>query len=262
MPRDTALCCSLTLLLLASCQSPSKARVTHLPAFAKANTMDPVEGGPFFAYRNITRANLPLLVPFAIVTTSYHVDRGLASQTTWEHAKKMRADLLVCVDGAQHYAGSSGSSVYLGWGITTAFSTPIYRTALHGICYRLAPVSLGEGWELDDAGMVMTLSDEIRKCGIQEGDRLLSFDGARIRFKEEDQLKSPHLTRLLEHKPGDEVTLVWIRPGKGRMEGKITLKKNPAERLLEVEWEDPSLPGVRKGERYFDYKAGMWMTRK
>lgn len=86
-------------------------------------------------------------------------------------------------------------------------------SALH--CMRRLPVGLGI--VLGSEGMARELTERARESGLLDGDTVLSVDGVPL---EQDAQLGGH---LLGKRPGDVVELQWIRPGSGRMSGRLTL---------------------------------------
>lgn len=151
-------------------------------------------------------------------------------------ASKLGADIAWLEDGGSIYAGSTSS--YLGFGVS--MSTPHYAHVVVGVLYRIGGAALPLA--CNDAGMVVTVHDAARRSGVLEGDSLLSIAGKPVAFGEK-WIRSAHHEVLLHAKPGDEVELVWVRPGTGRMAGVVSLLANDRRRYLQLpEWDADQAP--------------------
>jgi len=225
--------CLALLLALASCATVP---INRLPAYERAVSIAPV-GETRVLFRDETSPTaLPSMVPYATVSMDFGSDRMYAAREIAKCAKDLRPDVILLGDGGTHYAGSVGfgsSSWGYGGAFASGFSAPVYVQRMVGACYRLLPVRLGIRW--DDTGMVTELTDTARASGILEGDRIVSIYGCQVMFGR-DAPKGGYDQSLFDAHPGDEVPLVWIRPGTGRMEGKAVLQPNPPDHL--------ALPGV------------------
>jgi len=106
-------------------------------------------------------------------------------------------------------------SQYVGMG--ASFSTPVYRHGAVLWCFRLYPSSVG--YKCDTNQMLLAVDEVLRtSAGIQEGDTILSINGKPV--KPPQGGTSPASSMVLKLQPGQDVELVWIRPGTGRMTGK------------------------------------------
>ncbi len=69
-----------------------------------------------------------------------------------------------------------------------------------------------------------------------EGDKIITLGGVRF---EGDGRNSKQLFYRWSLKPGTEISIIWLRPGGGRMEGKCKAIENPHTHLAlpdAVEW--------------------------
>jgi len=80
------------------------------------------------------------------------------------------------------------------------------------------------GLRFDDKAMVTDILDSQRVSGIQEGDTILNIDGKTVDTA--NGTLSEYRMASLGFSVGQEVKVVWIRPGTGRMEGVIRLIPN------------------------------------
>lgn len=194
--------------LTTSC-SMVRVETRKLPSYAAAMALPSRTAEPTFFYsHSIDRSNFDL-VPYAEVIASGG-DELARFRKIKKQAEVESADIVLFEQRESQYAGSVG--VYWGFGVSSA--QPVYRGVSAGVFYRFPAASAGI--TTDENRMVLSLSDAARQCGIQEGDTLLSADGL--------AWSDASLWRLsLERNPGDEIQVVWIRPGTGRMEGRIGL---------------------------------------
>jgi len=86
----------------------------------------------------------------------------------------------------------------------------------------VSPARLGV--RFDDKAMVTDVMDSQRASGIQEGDTILNIDGKSMDAA--NGTMSEYRMALLGFRVGQEVKVVWIRPGTGRMEGVVKLIPN------------------------------------
>lgn len=174
---------------------------------------------------------LPVMVAFAHINGDFHGGSEASKAYNLRSAawgRAMRPDLIVFRDQGSAYAGSM--TQYLGFGM--AMSTPVSRPQAVGYCMRLAPCIVG--YVPDSTGMIVGLSDTAREAGMQEGDKVLSINGHAVEAPPGGM--APWHAESLQMKVGDEVDVVWIRPGAGRMQGKVKMQPN---RVL-----SPSIPSL------------------
>lgn len=198
----------------------------RLPAYDEAMEIGGPERPKLFYADSVDIDSLPTLVPYITISgsaTNAHVSKDLIAFKIWRRSVEFEPDVLMVMDGGSEYAGSI--SAQLSGGI--AVSSPIYARILHGICYRIAPARLG--FVTDTNKMVLTIDGEtdLRAAGLLEGDTILSVDGTSYSLEPQ----SGFWARALTFKPGDEVKLIWIRPGTGRMEGVATCIPNSSTHL-------------------------------
>jgi len=216
---------------LGSCVSP---QLTRLPMYDECARVPASGETRYLRTAEVSSDGLPALIPYAMISIRGANTEEMCEASVERLSEKENPDVLYMGTPGTTYAGSMGSAAASG-GVAVGWSAPVYGFDLEAYCYRLSPVQLGV--DCDGDGMVVAVRDESRKSGIIEGDHLVSLDGLPIKYGK-DFSKSPHLRKLLKLKPGDEVTLVWIRPGTGRMEGKLTCLENPPIHL--------SLPDARE----------------
>ena len=102
-----------------------------------------------------------------------------------------------------------------------SFATPTSSTAVVGYAMRAVRARLPFDHDLG-TGMVLTIHDREAAPSLLEGDTITTVDGEPARPPK----RWPEWTlypRLLEHVPGREVLVEWIRPGTGRMQGTIRM---------------------------------------
>jgi hypothetical protein len=214
---------ALALVLVVGCKAP--ATMTKLPAFAQAVQAKPAAEVRCYFAESVDADVLPGLIPYAYLQGAHagRDDREKKARVIARYARddlKIAPDLIIFHDNGTNYAGSV--STYWGFGIST--SEPIYQASMVGVCYRLAPARAGMRW--DETGMIVSLSDLARAAGLLEGDKIVSIAGSVVMFGKAAD-KSPHIARAMSWHPGEKVEVVWIRPGTGRMSGKVALAENP-----------------------------------
>ena len=206
--------------LFASCVAGNTVR--KLPTYDECMAITPVAAMKCVWGSETPVEELPCLIPFATIYTVGN-DQRFCMKTALDKATLLHPDVLYMGDQTSVYAGSVAT-----YTAGSVFSHPTYNIGMSTCCYRLSPVSLG--FVFDGDGMVVAIEAETRKSGLLEGDNIVSFAGSPI-SKGDAYLRSPHYRKMLKMKPGDEATLVWIRPGSGRMEGKIRCLPNPPKHL-------------------------------
>lgn len=233
---------ALLLVVGAGCATP---KFKPLPAFDSAKDMPALAEPRCYYVEETDVAAMPQLVPFATVDWAwgqYYSKKSAVNAALKVVRKQTTPDVVMFAEAGTSYAGStsSASAVPLSGGgaVAVGFSQPIYVNNIVGICCRLAPVSLGIRW--NDSGMVNEMRESAKSSGMLEGDTIVSIDGAAVTFGAK-WLNSPHYVRLMKHKVGDEVPVIWIRPGTGRMEGKLRLSENKPT-YMDIEPVDLSSP--------------------
>jgi hypothetical protein len=208
-------------------------KVHKLPAYDLAMSLPGPESPKLFFAEAIDLTELPAMVPYAQVTarSGSSISRETRAKDIWHHAKKLKADVVIVEESGEVYTGST--SAYLGLGISQ--STANYASGSLGQCYRLSGARIGIKKDKDN--MVLGMSDDVRGVGLLEGDKILSVNGF-----DPDKLGKFILTA----KPGDEAAIVWIRPGTGRMEGKVKLLPNPPTHLQMADSMELTPPAKKK----------------
>lgn len=125
-------------------------------------------------------------------------------------------DVVAYWDAGTRTAGAV--STYMGFGMT--MTSPVQENLFGAFGFRLAPTMLG--LRADASAMVTFVEEPVRACGIQEGDTLVTVAGKSF-LRGEKWWNSPHYQVLLRSQPGQAVELIWIRPGTGRMSGRLQL---------------------------------------
>lgn len=217
-----AFICLLTGFFSSSCMF---AEVEKWPAYADAVAMPAAESPKVFFIEGVDLSSLPAAVPFAAVHVrcTEAFSRAELAKAARRKALPFKPDFLLIGPNEVFQSGYVWSG-----GLYGGLAVPTHSARLTAACYRRLPARLGI--VCNEASMVMTLAEDLRTCGIQEGDTIVSLAGAVYDRKPTSALNK----RMLEIQPGEAVELVWIRPGTGRMSGTVTAQANF---LL-----DPSLP--------------------
>jgi hypothetical protein len=221
---------SLVLALLlpfvcAACQVPSKHRIEFF-AHEHLCATTAVEGAKTrMVNASALPSDLASLVPYAGMTITGGVPPAeLAARLARRAEELHHPDLITYTDEGSIATGAV--SAYVGWGITSTSTTR--ENVVRATALRLAPTATGI--RIDRNGMVTAIREDLRPVGIQEGDTLVSIDGQAVELGDA-WFNSPHLAVLLRGRPGQVVDCVWIRPGSGRMNGKVTLVESDRSRL-------------------------------
>lgn len=231
-PTDTAMRTILTLgflcllcMLLPSCKTIQRQQFAH---FENARHMGQQCELRVNWNGESEGSELPAMVPFAAIAFEQVFSRGYTAKMLAEKAmEECEPDFMLFYLGQPQYAGSVSSGSFVG-GVYTGFSVPTYERLVYGLCFRLCPASTGI--KIGDNGLVLVKGDAAAAAGILEGDTLLSLGGKTITTGEQ-WMNSPHYSVLLTSQPGTEIELVWIRPGTGRMSGKMRLQPNPPNHI-------------------------------
>ena len=182
----------------------------------------------------ISPTDLPTLVPFALILGKYN-EYGSESRLVrrmLEEAQKIKADVVYITDKKKR-------SEYYG-GLLVG-----YRLDVELISFACKIGKCQVGILYDQNTMMVTgftPNSKAQASGITEGDRLVSIDG--IPFPGEKKYwLSKHYQPYLTKNPGDTCRIVWIRPGKGRMEGTVELVRNDAEKVFQAmrDWRESRL---------------------
>jgi len=197
----------------------------------------PADSSPpkLFFMDDAPAGKLPSLVLFAIIGASVDsmVERDSIARDIWRKADKLGADVVLVEN-----ANVGAVPLYQGLGAATA-------RAYRGFCYKRASFRIGVNWNKDS--LVVACSNEAKASGLLEGDTLLSVDGLSV--QSEGNNLAPYFQLNKTIRPGDELTLVWIRPGVGRMEGKMRALENPPIQLQlpdSISWSSLPAPSQPK----------------
>jgi hypothetical protein len=209
------------LSMVAVLQGCNHFKTTRHACFAQAEAIATNVDKPVVLDAAALPADLPSFVPYAIVFGDFHAG-GPEYQADFlrhhVHRQGMRPDFLIYQNGGAGYAGQV--TQFVGYGM--AMSQPVYRPQGLVHCCRVAPAKMG--LRFDDKAMVTDILDSQRVSGIQEGDTILNIDGKTVDTA--NGTLSEYRMASLGFSVGQEVKVVWIRPGTGRMEGVIRLIPN------------------------------------
>jgi hypothetical protein len=228
MKRSHILVLTLIALLCSSCNN---FKTTKLPTYSIAIALEQSVLDPAVVPATSLPPDIPVMVPFAAVhgdfesgTSENSQARALKEQAVLQG---ILADILVFYPQESSYAGST--SQYVGLGISV--SSANYRPRSTVFCYRACPAYVGI--KRNEMQMITWVTEELREeAGIQEGDTLVSVNGHSVTTNT-GQYTSAFDGELLRLREGDEVRLIWIRPGTGRMEGISTARRSGAFPELE-----------------------------
>jgi hypothetical protein len=213
-----------TLLVLIGCPACIHVEVTKFSAFNLASRMGRPENPKLFYRDSIDMQQLPACQLFAVISaTSGSSSWEAMARRIWQEGAELGADLIILQQGDKVYAGSVGN--YWGFGVTT--TQPVYHDLLFGGCFKIPAGRLG--LFSDETGMIIVLTEggHAREAGLLEGDKILSMDG--VPWDKSQNSGLP--TKLLGLRPDQVVNLVCVRPGTGRLEGKVKCIPNPPVHL-------------------------------
>lgn len=212
---------AIYLVLVSVLQGCNHFKTTKHACFAQAEALATNVEKPVVLDAAALPVDLPAFVPYAVVFGDFHAG-GPEYQADFlrHHVLKqgMRPDFLIYQNGGAGYAGQV--TQFVGYGV--AMSQPVYRPQGLVHCCRVSPAKLGV--RFDDKAMVMDVQESQRSSGIQEGDTILNIDGKSLDAA--NGTLSEFRMASLGFQVGQEVKVVWIRPGTGRMEGVVRLIPN------------------------------------
>ena len=167
-----------------------------------------------FFEESVAGHDFPALVPYAAVLASGDASREALSRAILKDATKLKADVVIVNQPQSQNTGS----IYIDYGIGIGSIQPVYTNSLQGTCFRIARCSIG--LTSDRNGMVTSFASDssAKTTGILEGDTIVSINGVPWAWNDGVYLGQQNALRL-SLKPGDELRIVWIRPGTGRMDG-------------------------------------------
>lgn len=159
------------------------------------------------------------LVPYVALSCLSTKSESGAAQRLWAECIEHRPDVVSYASGEDVQTGAVGQ--YWGWGISTA--TPTYARSYRAWCLRAPDAILP--FRSDGNGMVLQIDADEAQSGLIEGDTVLSANGAT--YDKDQGFNSSWFGMRLALKPGEEVSVVAIRPGTGRVTAKVRAKPNP-----------------------------------
>lgn len=202
---------------LASCTSAIP--FDRLPAWELAHATRAKAPIPCFDGNAIDAIDLPQAVPYAVVLDE-HTGSADTSNRRLAAAllRQTEPDFIV----VQDLGSVDQGTVSQWWGNGLMTERRVFARVREAIAWRVAAVELGFDARPSD-GVVLRAPRAalfVNGATLFEGDELLAIDGIPFRFGER-LLYSPHWRRILELRPGDTTELVWLRPGHGRMSGRM-----------------------------------------
>jgi len=214
------------LLPLPAC-SVAEERRTSLAADAKAIELGPLPADlarpRFLLAADAEPTTLRELVPFQVVELVLTGSRSAESCAHFAIARLVndRPDAILVFPEASKVTGVQNHLVFTPYVGMVSFATPTSSTAVVGYAMRAVRARLPFEHDLV-TGMVLTIHDRQAAPDLLEGDTITTVDGEPARPPK----RWPEWTlypRLLEHVPGSEVLVEWIRPGTGRMQGTMRM---------------------------------------
>jgi hypothetical protein len=196
--------------------------VRQLPLYAEARKGSGPERPKLFQREALDWSAMPDLLPFAQETWIYDSlsDAKHIAYSGWWSGQEETADVVVFGETSRQPNG-------------LIFATADFL--------RLAPSKLGI--RASDDGMVLYVDPlTVTASGLLEGDKILILGGARWEGSGQNSEQVLMRWRL---KPDTEALIVWIRPGTGRMEGKVKALANPPIHLALSDflpWKEPPPP--------------------
>jgi hypothetical protein len=159
------------------------------------------------------------LVPFEWLSRSKEVHTSIPYVLRFD-LEELISDMPDAVSYAQGQPRVAGVVTQpVGFGVSSGYpvhSIP-YRVTAYRECASIMPISYAR-----DTGMVLAVRDAAAAGGIQEGDFLVQIGGVDAVFKSfVAWAQSPLQVLRLTWKAGDSVSVAYIRPGVGRIEGAI-----------------------------------------
>lgn len=219
--NPTRIVLGFLLLLQAACVSRARTTITPLPAFQDAVAMaDPehpenppvITEGPY----------MEEVVPYARIGCVGSGTEQLAT-TAWEKAIPLMPNLLMFFDQGAQQVGA----VNTYWGMGIATSENVYKNTASVLLARVTPCVLPFIAEVR-TGMVQVVQPSAKSSGLLEGDTVLSVgigpNGADIPWNDQFFLRPERL----HLKTGQQVHVVAMREGAGRVEATVTMVENPA----------------------------------
>jgi len=197
---------AVTPLVLLALSSGCVHTVEHELSITKAvrEASTPKSGRPkLFMDEWVEWRRMPFLIPFATLGMTHDAltARESLARRAWYRGEKAKADVIRLMVPEELPPNMQTTAVY----------------------YRLGPCD--PGFQVDRNGMVIDVGTA-KEAGLLEGDKAMYLDGVEVELWHGARSFSCY-ERLWTLRPGDTAVLQWIRPGTGKMEGKITMQANP-----------------------------------
>lgn len=205
---------ALISTLCAGCQSSTV--IERFPAYGQAISKPPV-GPPkpppvFTRLEEIPDGELVPYERLQIVSEGSFESRV---RQLWRESLRDMPDAIVCFDEGTILTGAT--SVYWGFGISS--STPQYGVRSGAILLRECPAFLPI--RMNESGLLTLIEDGAEVSGLVEGDTILSIDGQSVSTSPGWRVSSEHVVGRLSLSPGQQVKVIGIRPGTGRVSGTV-----------------------------------------
>ncbi|MBL8755996.1 MAG: hypothetical protein JNK15_22060 [Planctomycetes bacterium] len=132
-----------------------------------------------------------------------------------------RPDAVFAIPSSPQITGVSSSVFATPFG-TVPVTTVDQSTTFVAFAMRAMPAALPFTYNLVSGTVLDVVDKTAIKGGMLEGDTITKIDGADP-LPPKDWPKWQYYSRILQHAPGDEVAIEWVRSGTGKMSGTVRL---------------------------------------
>lgn len=204
----------ITVLIFASCVNTT---VRKTASFDLAMAMNGPEDCSVYKAGDPGKDSEKSMVAYVAViafggteaTDEYFIERGT------QKLRKYKPDVIVTSQSSHQNVGSVHS---FSGGMGMSMPVTQKQITLWGMRY--TPAKLGLKWDRDSFMVTSISNSALYDAGLLEGDTVLSLDGNA--FPKTAIAKEAWNARYLSYTPGQEVEIIWIRPGEGRKAAKVT----------------------------------------
>ncbi len=214
------------LCLLVGFTSCISTKVTKFPTYDEAVALKGPSVPAMVEEHEVDESAMPLMVQYAAIHAS---STDNSSKSALASAIRNKANTLEGVPDLIILGGTKTRNtgmVHVGYGIFSNTSA----TSLDGWLFRTTPSRLG--FRVSDQGLVLAIDakSNARAAGLLEGDTIVSIDGHEYTLSPKSGLSQ----RLLSAKLGEEMLVIWVRPGKGQMRGMCRTVENDQRELTRL----------------------------